>query len=414
MRLLYVALTRARNRCYLVSARYSYYAQNNPTSLAWVMQRKGDLPTDPVGELKGLKPDWSAPWQEIKQLADSQCSGGEAIAIADLPPAQRGEKWIQEAKSSAAIVARECDRNEIKPAWYLTSFTGISNKIAADQAEARIGPAHPNDEDELMPDRDSASGGPVQANAGTAQPASGIFALPAGMRTGDCLHKILEQYDFQNPAAPKTQQLIRQHLESAGISMAAHGGAVQKMLERICDLPLPHGDGVFTLAEVPAKERLAELEFHFPTAAFRGPQLMEAIRGPGRNGAQAAAPGNRPLSAFMKGFMDLVFAFQGRFHIVDWKSNLLGLSTADYNQEALKEKIQEEYYDLQYHIYTVALDKFLRQRLRDYDYEKHFGGVHYVFLRGLDAAQPANGVFHDRPPKATIEILSQILQPTLA
>lgn len=414
VRLLYVALTRARNRCYLVSARYTFLKKNNATSLAWVLQRKCSLPADPVGELRDLKPDWSAPWDEIKALADSRCNDGEAIAIAEVPPAQRGQNWIREAKPHAAIEARKCGRNEIKPSWYLTSFTGISSKIAADEAEARSATAHPNDEDVLMPDRDSVSGGLKEAIAGSAQPASGIFALPAGVRTGDCLHKILEQYDFQNPEETKTRQLIRQHLESAGIPVAEHEEAVQKMLGRIRSLQFKHGDGLFTLAVVPAKERLVELEFHFPAAAIHGQQLMEAIRGRTRDGARAAAPGIRPLSAFMKGFIDLVFSFQGRFHIVDWKSNLLGLSTADYHQEALKEKIQEEYYDLQYHLYTVALDKFLRQRLRDYDYEKHFGGVHYVFLRGLDAAQPETGMFHDRPAKATIENLSQLLQPGMA
>ena len=72
--------------------------------------------------------------------------------------------------------------------------------------------------------------------------------------------------------------------------------------------------------------------------------------------------------------------------------------------------MKDSLYDLQYHLYTVALDKFLRQRIPEYDYETHFGGVHYLFLRGLDDSRPEYGVFYHRPEKSTIERLSQLFQ----
>ena len=75
----------------------------------------------------------------------------------------------------------------------------------------------------------------------------------------------------------------------------------------------------------------------------------------------------------------------------------------------MKLEIMENCYDLQYHIYTVALDKFLRQRLAGYNYDSHFGGVHYVFLRGLDPARPELGLFHARPSAEALARLSSRL-----
>jgi len=414
VRLLYVALTRARNRCYLVSARYIYSKKNNPTALAWVMQREGTIPADPVEELKALPADWSAPWAEIKALADENCDEGEAIAVNDLPLALPGQKWIRADNEPATIAPRKCHQEEIKPAWYLTSFTGISSRITALSAVGGKDQKDQNPDDEVVPDRDAGDGVLLPAAAQPEQPPAGIFALPAGSRTGDCLHKILEQYDFQNPDEQKTRQLIQQQLESAALPAEAHLETVLQMLGRIRSLPLKFKAGDFKLADIPANNRLVEMEFQFPTASFQGQQLMEIIRGTNSKGQPAAAPDPRALAAYMKGFMDLVFEHEGRFHIIDWKSNWLGSKVADYDQNAMQSKIHEAFYDLQYHIYTVALDKFLRRRLPGYDYEKHFGGVHYLFLRGLDVTQPQLGVFHDRPAKAIIEQLSQLFEPAKA
>ncbi len=411
VRLLYVALTRARNRCYLVSARYTYFKKNNPTALTWVMQRKATIPADPVEELKGLPANWSAPWAEIKALADANCGEGEAIAVNDLPPAEPGQKWIRTGDAPATMTPRKCQREELKPAWYLTSFTGISSRITALSAGGGKDQKGQNPDDEVGPDRDAGDG--VLAPS-AAQPPAGIFALPAGSRTGDCLHKILEEYDFQNPDEQQTRQLIQEQLESAALSAEAHLETVLQMLGRIRSLPLKFKAGDINLADIPAKNRLVEMEFQFPAASFQGQQLMEIIRGSNPKGPPAAAPGQGALAAYMKGFMDLVFEHEGRFHIIDWKSNWLGSTVADYDQKAMQSKIHEEFYDLQYHIYTVALDKFLRRRLSGYDYEKHFGGVHYLFLRGLDVTQPQLGVFQDRPAKAVIDRLNQLFEPANA
>jgi len=75
----------------------------------------------------------------------------------------------------------------------------------------------------------------------------------------------------------------------------------------------------------------------------------------------------------------------------------------------MQREITERGYDLQYHLYTVALDKYLQAQLADYNYEKHFGGVRYIFLRGLALEKPELGIFYDRPSAEKIAKLSSLL-----
>ena len=109
----------------------------------------------------------------------------------------------------------------------------------------------------------------------------------------------------------------------------------------------------------------------------------------------------------MKGFVDLIFEYQGRFYILDWKSNWLGPNPESYSRTAMDAEMESKFYHLQLSIYTVALHRFLGARLAGYDYETHFGGVFYLFLRGIDPARPALGVWRTRPEADVIKRLSR-------
>jgi exodeoxyribonuclease V beta subunit len=119
-----------------------------------------------------------------------------------------------------------------------------------------------------------------------------------------------------------------------------------------------------------------------------------------------------PTAGFMKGYMDLVFGHQNQFYLVDWKSNYLGPKLEDYRQEALGYAMQENYYILQYHLYVLALSQYLRLRHPGFRYESDFGGVFYIFIRGVDSRRgPQYGVFHDLPQPALINALGKALIP---
>jgi exodeoxyribonuclease V beta subunit len=112
----------------------------------------------------------------------------------------------------------------------------------------------------------------------------------------------------------------------------------------------------------------------------------------------------------MKGFVDLVFEWGGRYYLLDWKSNYLGPGVEDYAREALHKVMESSYYVLQYHLYAVALHRYLGARVPGYKYDRHFGGVFYIFLRGVDPApSPQFGVYYDKPPAGRIASLSSLL-----
>jgi exodeoxyribonuclease V beta subunit len=96
--------------------------------------------------------------------------------------------------------------------------------------------------------------------------------------------------------------------------------------------------------------------------------------------------------------------------LIDYKSNHLGHRQMDYLPDELLQPMIEHDYVLQYLIYSIALDRHLAQRLDGYDYDLHFGGVYYLFLRGLATShEPGCGIFFDRPTKELIESASELL-----
>ena len=109
------------------------------------------------------------------------------------------------------------------------------------------------------------------------------------------------------------------------------------------------------------------------------------------------------LNGMLKGFIDLVFEHEGRFHVLDYKSNWLGASDEAYRGETMQAAVLAHRYELQYLFYLLALHRLLKVRLPDYDYDRHVGGALYLFLRGSGA--PSRGVFAARPPRAVIEAL---------
>jgi exodeoxyribonuclease V beta subunit len=197
----------------------------------------------------------------------------------------------------------------------------------------------------------------------------------------------------------------------------------------------------FALRDVKSANKLAELEFRMPVGSqefsFTRQRLANVFRvhaspstgpstGSGRSsGASPAIPESYPrhieqlafrdLSGFLVGFVDLVFQHEGRWYVVDYKTNHLGDTIADYDTRAMTRALVESHYYLQYHIYTVALHRYLKHFLKGYDYGQHFGGVFYLFIKGMHPkAPPGSGVYFEKPPLGRIEALSALLAGTEA
>ena len=112
------------------------------------------------------------------------------------------------------------------------------------------------------------------------------------------------------------------------------------------------------------------------------------------------------LNGMLKGFIDLIVEHEGRYYVIDYKSNHLGADDAAYTAAAMAQEILAHRYELQYVLYLLALHRMLKLRLPDYDYDRHVGGALYLFLRGSQS--PGRGVHAERPSRALIEALDRL------
>jgi exodeoxyribonuclease V beta subunit len=109
------------------------------------------------------------------------------------------------------------------------------------------------------------------------------------------------------------------------------------------------------------------------------------------------------------GFIDMVFCHDGRYYIIDWKSNHLGNTLENYSPQNLARDMERKLYPLQYLLYTVAVNRYLQRRVPGYRYESNFGGVFYLYLRGVDPARPGNGIYFDKPEAGLVRGLTDCL-----
>ena len=224
------------------------------------------------------------------------------------------------------------------------------------------------------------------------------FSLPKGAKTGTLIHHIFEEIDFCDPGtfAP----VIKEQVETQGFN-PEWGSILEGMINNAVSQKL--NDSV-RLSDISKTDRLVEMEFHFPLESISYPQLVKIIRG------EKSTSDGRSVRGFMKGFIDLVFRKEGRYYILDYKSNHLGDTPGDYTFEALQQEILHADYDLQYHIYTVALHRMLSNLVPGYSYEQHFGGVFYQFVRGINAEIPGSGVFYHKPDVSVINSLDTVFR----
>jgi len=151
--------------------------------------------------------------------------------------------------------------------------------------------------------------------------------------------------------------------------------------------------------------RIHELEFTFPIN-LRAPRELEELFQKNDLPKTIGRLEFFPAKGFMKGFVDLVFEYGGKFYFADWKSNWLGPEASFYSRENLARTMVENFYTVQLSIYGLALHRYLLRRLPAYDYETHFGGAFYIFLRGNE--NESRGVFHSRPSHTAVEKLDRI------
>jgi len=220
--------------------------------------------------------------------------------------------------------------------------------------------------------------------------------LPKGERTGSMMHEILERISYKEVFDSESPEALFDSLGSAREtvenSVASYRvapredrveGCVRESLRwvwNVLQLKLPIGNG-FSLGQLAPWDRLHEKEFYYPLPDSSRLNLdLEAMPSLGIR---------QEVEGFLNGFIDLVFRADDKYYLLDWKTN----SLEDYSPESVERSMEENSYTLQYEIYSIALHRLLETSLPSYDPAHHFGGVLYLYLRGIDPSRPEQGVY---------------------
>ncbi|MFM4920120.1 exodeoxyribonuclease V subunit beta [Aeromonas dhakensis] len=393
LRLLYVALTRGVYATWLGLAPVrsgngkSEKTDLHQTAIGYLLQ-KGE-----EGEAATLATALSALAQDLPGVAVGEPS---LTRPAPLPPEeeQLGEPQV---RRFGGTLERD---------WWISSYSGLA---AQGHGHSKGVLANPGFDDEVVTEAAAlAAEEPVQA------PQPSIFTFPKGARPGTLLHSLFETIDFESAAGEPLAEHIATLLAQDGFD-ESWAQVLQQQVEAVLDTPLETGFGEpVRLRDLAPERKQVELEFFLPMGRVTAPALTALCQQ-----HDPLSRGNKPLSfatvqGMLKGFIDLVFEWQGRWYLLDYKSNHLGMSPADYSRPALEQAMVEHRYDLQYQLYSLALHRLLALRLPGYDFDQHFGGVFYLFLRGM----PQGGIFHTRPSRELVlgldRLFSEGAAPALA
>ena len=398
-RLLYVGITRAVHRCYLGIGGKSEFEKSalfallEPQSIKCPVNDIVKLvqADDTLFNLKRYTfEDLHAHQQRYLELqnSESDINQRKAPLIASTFTGQTGQAWQLESFSKISrqlkyidLSAKERDENAFEKQTPTTLF-------ASDETEKRIA-SDPLDHNTEIPYR---------------------FTIEKSADTGNLLHNILEDHDFS--------QTLALTEENAHISFFISGdrkvdtNKLSTWLNEVLNTPIPiveseYADTKLTvttnnlrLSCLNPSSVLKEPEFYFPlhnVNTHKIHKLLLAHRQQVSNNNSPNAPSFfvDKLEGMMHGFIDLLFVYEGKYYVADYKSNFLGNTQENYDDEALQQAIEAHNYDLQYLIYTWALDRYLQARLKDYERGRDFGGVYYLFLRGMSPEfTPGNGIYH--------------------
>ena len=241
-------------------------------------------------------------------------------------------------------------------------------------------------------------------------PKPSIHNFPRGPEPGTFLHGLLEwAADEGFGKVAHDRQWIQEQIE-----MRCHHSiwrnwvdALAQWFQGLLKTPfaLPNQKRPMCLADLPPDRYQPELEFLFATHRVDTESLDHALNDGVLPGLERPPLQKVHLNGMLKGFIDLVFEFEGQYYVLDYKSNHLGENTCAYGSKALADAMLTHRYDLQYILYTLALHRLLKARLPHYRYQRDMGGAVYLFLRGVDPNQ--NGVYGHKPSPALIETLDR-------
>ncbi len=432
LRLLYVALTRARHAVWVSAA---------------VVETRGNRQKSDPPRLSGL--DYllgRGQSMTVDLLAASltalAAASPDDIALAPLPEATT-DVYIPATTPLQLQPVRRIKPHTIPCDWQITSYSGIVAGSRHDQGQEGVKSEEEGEKaknlhlpppsslltpyevfettgaDNTLAAPDSAAEDQLQeagrvapAIQSRAAPGAGIHAFARGAEAGTFLHGLLEWA----AAAPFADVLRHPEALITHVTRICTLRDWTDWVDPLCDwlvqllqTPLQLTGDAISLAQLPCEAYQPEMEFLLELATLEIAALDQVVHAaivPGARRPRLQAGYFNPIRGMLKGFIDLVFEHQGRYYVLDYKSNYLGEDVAAYHHAAMQAAVLEHRYDIQLVLYSLALHRLLKIRLPDYDYDRHVGGAVYLFLRGVQA--DGHGVYVNTPPRKLIEALDAV------
>jgi len=401
VRLLYVALTRAENRCYLIfgddkttaKSVFSYiftslntaYSKDLPHSkngtklegkTAELFPKFEDLKNEILNNLKSLKKQNLIHLEKKGLISEKFIYSSNAIQ----PDTSKIELMSQKSK-------------HLSQKWAVGSFSSLISNIPYENDNAKTG--------------------------------EGIFQLPGGKIFGTAIHKIFENYytkktdslDLFSDEKLRIQQFenilkVESYFrnEDSGISKERFGIAEQ-MFQNTLTANIKVEDSEIQLKDISAQDAKPEFSFCYKVNKISPKLLKEIFKNfiveDNLNDFENKLDELKfsLKKGYLTGEIDLLFRNKNKYFVLDWKTNNLGSNISDYSPDKIKNNMVKHLYLLQAHIYSLATHLFLKQSLEDYDYDTHFGGFIYIYTRGV--GENGNGIYFNKPSRKLIEKLEK-------
>ncbi|WP_432706495.1 exodeoxyribonuclease V subunit beta [Azotobacter salinestris] len=400
LRLLYVALTRARHACWLGIA-----------DLCVGNAKKSRLHDSALGYLLGGGAPLAVTAALEQWLAPLDVAGESAVLKA---PEASNERFVEQASAHSKPHWRTPGRRAAEH-WWIASYSALRTDAGEEAIAVPAGQAPASRFDDAAPDSPAAQKAADDERVSVFVPLRAgetptLHRFPRGPNPGTFLHGLLEMAGREGFAAlaekpARLRELIARRCQLRG--MPEWIEPLADWLLELLTTPLAlGGDARAALAGLGQYQ--PELEFWFEARGVDVRRLDALVQHQVLPGLPRPALAKDRLNGMFKGFIDLVFEHAGRYYLLDYKSNWLGEGDAAYTAEAMAAAVAGQRYDLQSVLYLLALHRQLQARLPGYDYDEHLGGALYLFLRGSRTA--GQGIHHVRPPRALIETLDALFK----
>ncbi|AFA41332.1 exonuclease V (RecBCD complex), beta subunit [Wigglesworthia glossinidia endosymbiont of Glossina morsitans morsitans (Yale colony)] len=219
--------------------------------------------------------------------------------------------------------------------------------------------------------------------------------LPRGKKFGKFVHKIFELIDFQKPL---NMNLIKDNLIKYEIDVSLSENIMQ-WINSILHIPLNNQE--LFLATISSSKKLTELKFFLSiNSKINAKKFNFLIKKYDSISQKCSNIKNIDgVIGMLTGAIDLIFLWKKKYYFIDYKSNWLGSNDESYSLNSMEKEMVKYRYDLQYQMYTLALHRYLKNRLKKYEYNQHFGGIYYLFLRGISKKSFKNqhGIYFLKP-----------------